>query len=61
MSKSEILEKLSLMNTDSLSNISKLDKGQVFLGFKNNNVILNIKSNEYEEQLIKGGEILWTF
>lgn len=54
----EILEKLSLMNTDSLSNISKLDKGQVFLGFKNNNVILNVKSNEYEEQLIKGGEIL---
>lgn len=51
----EILKKLSLINKESLNNLLRLDKGQAFISLKNNNVILNIKANEYENELIKKG------
>ncbi len=51
----EILQKLSLINKENLDNILRLDKGQAFIGFKSNNIILNIKANEYEDELIKKG------
>ena len=51
----EILKKLSLINKENLNNLLRLDKGQAFISLKNNNVILNIKANEYENELIKKG------
>jgi type IV secretory pathway VirB4 component len=57
----EILQKLSIINDDIITKISKLDKGQALMGFKSNSVFLNIKSNEYEDKLIKGGEIIENF
>ncbi|MDD3303340.1 MAG: DUF87 domain-containing protein [Clostridia bacterium] len=48
----DILSKLSCINSNIINSISKLDKGQALIVFSNNTFIINIKSNEYEKEII---------
>lgn len=52
----EILNKISGIDEKILENVNLLDKGESLLLFNNNNIKLQIKANNYEQQVIKGDE-----
>jgi len=53
-SDSEILVKTGVLNTYELSDIMRLDKGSMLMSFQSNVININVKSNEYEDKLIRG-------
>ena len=52
---SEILKKINAIKEEDIVSITKLEKGVTYLMFSNNKVKIKIESNEFEENLIKGG------
>lgn len=55
-SDSEILQKCGILDTFGVKEISKLSKGNMVMSFYSKVINLEIKANNYEDQLIKGGE-----
>ncbi|MDD2376574.1 MAG: DUF87 domain-containing protein [Clostridia bacterium] len=53
---SEILAKTGILNTYELSEITRLNKGSMLMLFQSNVINLNVKSNDYEDKLIRGNE-----
>lgn len=49
----EILRQLNQMKESVFQHITKLDKGQVYVAFGNNQVTLQVKASDYETQLIE--------
>lgn len=56
-SDSEVLSKIGVLNKHELSEIASLNKGSMLMSFQSNLINLNVKSNEYEDKLIKGEEL----
>ena len=52
---SEIFSKINLVAKEDIMNITKLEKGVTYLMFANNKVKIKIESNEFEKELIEGG------
>ncbi len=53
-SDSEFLKNYYILNEKQLEKVNRLDKGQCMFCFNNSNIILNIKANEYENEILKG-------
>lgn len=53
-SDSEVLGKTGVLNSEEIAEISKLNKGSMIMLLGSNIIKLNVKSNEYEDKLIKG-------
>lgn len=53
-SDSEVLGKTGVLNSEEITEISKLNKGSMVMLLGSNIMKLNVKSNEYEDKLIKG-------
>lgn len=55
-SDTEFLNKLNIISKENLSQISRLEKGNMLLGFCNNIVFLKVKASDYEKEIIEGVE-----
>jgi type IV secretory pathway VirB4 component len=55
-SDTEILSKIGVLNLNELNEIARLKKGSMIISLHSNIINLDIKSNEYEDRLIKGDE-----
>lgn len=53
-SDTEILTKLNIMTKENLLEISRLEKGNMLLGFCNNIALLKVKTSKYENEIIEG-------
>jgi len=53
-SDSETLLKTGVLSSYELNDITKLSKGSMLMSFQSNVININVKSNEYEDKLIKG-------
>lgn len=53
-SDTDFLSKLNVINKENLFQISRLEKGNMFLGFCNNIAFLKVKASDYEKEIIEG-------
>ena len=49
----KVLENMNIADSSQIDKIYKLNKGQGVLNFCNNSIVINIKSSEYEENLME--------
>lgn len=52
-SDSEFLEKYYILDKNKIYKVNRLNKGQSLICFKNTNLILNVKANKYEEEILE--------
>jgi type IV secretory pathway VirB4 component len=53
-SDSELLSKIGILNLNEVNEITRLNKGSMIMLFQSNIINLDVKSNEYEDKIIRG-------